>query len=175
MRRVTWTFLSQHAQVIEYDGSRLVLGIATTGLANTFRQGNHAEVVRQALIETVALDVRVEGVALPAAQSTPELSPVSHAAGSQDVSDRPANLAARVNDRSEPRPPQDPQPTPPASQGPAASTSLPQPDDSRHTGAGPAADPDALASVDDEDVESDDAGQAVIERMLGGKVVGEPP
>ena len=68
MRRVTWTFLSQHAQVIEYDGSRLVLGIATTGLANTFRQGNHAEVVRQALIETVALDVRVEGVALPAAE-----------------------------------------------------------------------------------------------------------
>src|SRR5690349_3149775 len=36
MRRVTWTFLSQHAQVVDFDGQRLVLGIATVGLANTF-------------------------------------------------------------------------------------------------------------------------------------------
>jgi len=48
MRRVTWTFLSQHAQIIDYDGKRLVLGIATVGLVNTFRAGNHAELVRQA-------------------------------------------------------------------------------------------------------------------------------
>ena len=46
MRRVTWTFLSQHAQIIDYDGKRLVLGIATVGLVNTFRAGNHAELVR---------------------------------------------------------------------------------------------------------------------------------
>ncbi len=62
IRRVTWTFLSEHAQVLEYDGRRLVLGIATVGLATTFRQGLHAEVVRQALIDTLGLDVQVEGV-----------------------------------------------------------------------------------------------------------------
>jgi len=62
MRRATWTFVSQHAQVQEYDGRRLVLGIATIGLANTFRQGNHAELVRQALIDEIGLDVVVEGV-----------------------------------------------------------------------------------------------------------------
>ncbi|MDQ2757058.1 MAG: DNA polymerase III subunit gamma and tau, partial [Actinomycetota bacterium] len=62
MRRATWTFVSQHAQVQEYDGRRLVLGIATVGLANTFRQGNHAELVRQALIDEIGLDVVVEGV-----------------------------------------------------------------------------------------------------------------
>ena len=62
MRRVTWTFLSQHAQVVDYDGNRLVLGIATVGLTNTFRAGNHAELVRQALIDEIGVDVPVEGV-----------------------------------------------------------------------------------------------------------------
>ena len=86
------------------------------------------------------------------------------------------HLAARANDPSEPLTPQHPQPTPQGSLRPAASTSLAHPDRSRHTGTGPAADPDEVASVDDEDVESDDeAGQAVIERMLGAKVVGETP
>ena len=61
MRRATWTFLSQHAQVAEYDGTRLVLEIATVGLANTFRQGNHAELVRQALIDEIGVNVPVEG------------------------------------------------------------------------------------------------------------------
>ncbi|WP_338748684.1 DNA polymerase III subunit gamma and tau [Janibacter alittae] len=62
MRRATWTFLSEHAQVLSYDGQRLVLGIATTGLANAFRNGSHAEVVRQALIDALGVDARVEGV-----------------------------------------------------------------------------------------------------------------
>lgn len=65
MRRATWTFLSQHAQVLDYDGTVLTLGIATTGLANTFRQGNHSELVRQALIDEIGVDARVEGVPRP--------------------------------------------------------------------------------------------------------------
>ena len=44
--------------------ARLVLQIATVGLANTFRQGNHAELVRQALIDEIGVDVPVEGVPL---------------------------------------------------------------------------------------------------------------
>ena len=50
IRRVTWTFLSQHAQVLDYDGRGLVLGIATEGLVRTFHHGSHAEVVRLSLI-----------------------------------------------------------------------------------------------------------------------------
>ena len=64
IRRVTWTFLSEHAQVLEYDGQRLVLGIATEGLTRTFHSGNHGEVVRQALIEALGVDVRIEGVSM---------------------------------------------------------------------------------------------------------------
>ena len=61
MRRATWTMLSEHAQVIDYDGQRVLLGISTPGIANAFRTNrNHAELVRQALIEVIMVDARVE-------------------------------------------------------------------------------------------------------------------
>src|ERR1019366_7586813 len=53
IRRTTWTFLSEHTQVLDYDGTRLLLGIQTEGLATTFRRGQHAELVRQALSEVL--------------------------------------------------------------------------------------------------------------------------
>ncbi len=61
IRRATWTFLSEHSQVLDYDGTRLLLGINTSGLAETFRRGHHREVVRQALIDVLGLDTTVEG------------------------------------------------------------------------------------------------------------------
>ncbi|MBA2696897.1 MAG: hypothetical protein H0U62_13905 [Actinobacteria bacterium] len=60
IRRVTWSFVSVNTTVLDYDGRRLLLEIATAGQAETFRRGNHAEVVRQALIESLGLDTRVE-------------------------------------------------------------------------------------------------------------------
>lgn len=62
IRRVTWTFLSEHAQVLDYDGQRLLIGLSTKGLATTFRNGPHGEVVRQALSEALGVDTRVEGI-----------------------------------------------------------------------------------------------------------------
>jgi DNA polymerase-3 subunit gamma/tau len=62
MRRITWTFVSQNAQVVAFDGKTLTLGIATEGLTQTFRAGNHAEVVRQALIDQLGIDAVVDGV-----------------------------------------------------------------------------------------------------------------
>uniref|UniRef100_UPI002939A7BE DNA polymerase III subunit gamma and tau n=1 Tax=Intrasporangium sp. TaxID=1925024 RepID=UPI002939A7BE len=83
-RRITWTFVSQHAQVVAYDGSTLTLGIATAGLTNTFRSGNHAEIVRQALIDELGVDAVVDGVHIadggqgtsaPEAPSSPQTRP----------------------------------------------------------------------------------------------------
>ena len=48
LRRATWTFVSAHAQVIDYDGQRLVLGIATTGLTQTFREEDAREALFKA-------------------------------------------------------------------------------------------------------------------------------
>ncbi|CAG7571544.1 DNA polymerase-3 subunit gamma/tau [Barrientosiimonas humi] len=60
IKRVTWTLLSQHAQVLDYDGQRLLLGTSTQGLTDAFRRGQHPEVVRQALIEGIGVDCRIE-------------------------------------------------------------------------------------------------------------------
>jgi DNA polymerase-3 subunit gamma/tau len=109
MRRATWTFVSQHVQVLEYDGTKLVLGIGTVGLANTFRQGNHAELVRQALIDEIGVDVPVEGV------STPDAEPHAGAA-TPAMGDRPT-------DEPEPEPPPLDPPTP-AGQRTAAGAGL---------------------------------------------------
>ncbi|KGN30288.1 DNA polymerase III subunit gamma/tau [Knoellia sinensis KCTC 19936] len=62
LRRTTWTFVSEHAQVLDYNGERLLLGISTTGLTNTFRRGPHATYVQQALIDVLGIDAQVEGV-----------------------------------------------------------------------------------------------------------------
>ncbi len=211
MRRATWTFVSAHAQVIDYDGQRLVLGIATTGLTQTFRQGNHAELIRQALIDEIGLDARVEGVPMPAG-GIPQL---------RGGDDRPAPPPAgpTVGDRGArdeiPLPPDPPDPDDPGFEpppDPADQTSLPPAatnhaehvhsvraelarakeatrrtlDGRHHRGASAAAVPtgttlgqraheaDAV-SLDDEVVEEGaELGQAVIERMLGGKVLDDP-
>jgi DNA polymerase-3 subunit gamma/tau len=60
-KRATWTLLSEHATVHDYDGTRVQLAISTVGLANTFRSGTHAELVRQAMIDVLGVDARVEG------------------------------------------------------------------------------------------------------------------
>lgn len=68
-KRTTWTLLSEHATVHDYDGTKVVLGISTVGIANTFRHGPHADLVRQALIDVLGVDARVEGVPVPDAPS----------------------------------------------------------------------------------------------------------
>lgn len=69
LKRTTWTFLSEHAQISSYDGQRLVLSIGTVGLANTFRNGVHPEIVRQALIDVLGVDARIDAIAAPAGGS----------------------------------------------------------------------------------------------------------
>ncbi len=74
-KRTTWTLLSEHATVVDYDGSRVLLGISTVGIANTFRAGPHAELVRQAMIDVLGVDARVEGVPTPDAQAAAMAAP----------------------------------------------------------------------------------------------------
>ncbi len=80
-KRVTWTFVSQNAQVLDYDGQRVLLGISTVGLADTFRRGAHADYVRQALIDVLGVDARVEGI--PSDDVVPAALPGSPAPSEQ--------------------------------------------------------------------------------------------
>ena len=58
LKRTTWTFLSEHAQVHSYDGQRSVLSIGTVGLANTFRNGIYSAIARHAPIDVLGVDPR---------------------------------------------------------------------------------------------------------------------
>lgn len=168
MRRVTWTFLSQHAQILDYDGTRLVLGIATTGLANTFRQGNHAELVRQALIDEIGLDVRVDGVPIPPSGASPEPPQAPPAR----IGPPPTRAPSGAGDPGWPEPPPVDEPPPPEDEPPhdvpaAQAPAPPAPEQSTAS--------DAMAAWDDEDVDgADEIGQVVIERLLGGTVLEDP-
>ncbi|HEX5968406.1 MAG TPA: DNA polymerase III subunit gamma and tau, partial [Intrasporangium sp.] len=75
MRRGTWTFVSQHAKVMAYDGKTLTLGISTAGLTNAFRAGNHADIVRQALIDELGVDAVIDGVHVADAGGSAEVAP----------------------------------------------------------------------------------------------------
>jgi DNA polymerase-3 subunit gamma/tau len=103
-KRVTWTFVAQNAQVLDYDGQRVLLGISTVGLAETFRRGAHADYVRQALIDVLGVDARVEGVpsddagAASNATPPPAVAPAPPA-GSGNPAPSPApGVAARFGD-----------------------------------------------------------------------------
>ena len=101
-KRTTWTLLSEHATVHDFDGRKVVLGISTVGIANTFRHGPHADLVRQALIDVLGVDARVEGVPVPDARlsapsgdSHPVVRPEETSRGfHQGASDSPASSAS---------------------------------------------------------------------------------
>jgi DNA polymerase-3 subunit gamma/tau len=250
MRRATWTFVSQNAQVVGFDGKKLTLGIATVGLTNTFRAGNHAEIVRQALIDELGIDAVVDGVPQPdagagqaavapssgsfvtdsapsglapsapaAASSTSALAPnqaeskpsgasqSAHGQSDSQQGSNRSNVSRSLEDNagwgsvSAPAPDWATAPGPApvtdtvsagrsASVEPSASPSVGSATGSgasavreslgaaRREGptgsaAGPATD-DSAVSDDDEDIEvSSDVGRAVIEKVLGGRVISE--
>ena len=144
MRRATWTFVSEHAQVIDYDGQRLVLGISTTGLTQTFRAGNHAELIRQALIDQIGLDARVEGVPMPAGGGIPSGSggegPSAAPRGSSPAPPPASSQAAAPPPTAAPA--AAPTPTPVAQAAPQASTPAPAPAPTSAAAPTPAPEPD---------------------------------
>ena len=195
LKRATWTFLSEHAQVVDYDGERLLLGISTVGLANTFRRGQHAEYVRQALIDVLGLDVLVEGVPTDEAQAS--------AAGTGTSAGAPERPAPRDSRASRPAAAPATSPAragsvagPPAARpggapadgaspgraaaraagrpGPAAYADVPEPDDEPppDDDPGPRVVDDTAASIDDEDIaELGEVGLPVVQRILGATVI----
>jgi DNA polymerase-3 subunit gamma/tau len=194
IRRTTWTFLSEHTQVLDYDGQRLLLGIQTEGLANTFRRGQHAELVRQALSEVLGVDAVVEGISTPesarpvAASPGPAtnglqahaLSEISasgilasgstasgaSAAGVSGSEPSAATVSGSTAPTAEPERVFTPMQRARAAVAQEAST--------RHTSSSSSVADDSVVSADDEDIEEAGAvGQPVIARILGGTVIGE--
>lgn len=66
-RRVTWIHLTQHAQVVAVDAKTLTLGFSNTGARESFVNGGSPEIVRQAAIDVVGTDWRVDAIVDPGA------------------------------------------------------------------------------------------------------------
>nr|WP_199237007.1 DNA polymerase III subunit gamma and tau [Kribbella antiqua] len=79
-RRFAWIMLSQNAQVIAIDDQTLTLGLVNAGARESFARSGSDEILRQAMIDTIGLDRRVEAVVDP---STDPGSGGGHAGGSR--------------------------------------------------------------------------------------------
>jgi DNA polymerase-3 subunit gamma/tau len=76
MRRFTWILLSQNAQVIGLDGGILTVGFKTSGAKDSFVGGGSEEILRQAAIDVIGADWRVEAIVDPSADPDAGIAPV---------------------------------------------------------------------------------------------------
>ncbi|MGN6244991.1 MAG: DNA polymerase III subunit gamma and tau [Motilibacteraceae bacterium] len=67
LKRATWTLVSQNAKVADLAPGRLTLAFSSAGLRDAFARGVHPELVRQALIDVLGLDVQVHAIVDPSA------------------------------------------------------------------------------------------------------------
>jgi DNA polymerase-3 subunit gamma/tau len=153
MRRFTWTLLSHNAQVAGLEGGRLTLAMVNAGARDSFLRGGSDEIVREALIQVLGVDWKVDAIVDP---TTDPAAPVSGGART------PAAGAAA---------PAQAQGATAAPSGRAAAMAAVAEESAQAAGPGPAED---VPSADDED--ADDTGltsQDLLARELGAKVIGE--
>jgi DNA polymerase-3 subunit gamma/tau len=73
-RRLTWSLLSASAQILGVDDKNITIGIVNAGARDSFVRSESDEILRQAFIEVVGLDRRIEVTVDPSIDttSTPE-------------------------------------------------------------------------------------------------------
>lgn len=185
MRRFTWILLSQNAQVIGLDGGILTVGFKTPGAKDSFVGGGSEEILRQAAIDVIGADWRVESivdpsadpgagiapvVTRPATDSVPEPQYPDAAAGSSP--DRPPAWIAEESD-APPVPIRD-QPAPPAPETIASVRSNIAPTRTGDQPAKPVDTRDDDVRADDQDLDDGGLGGAdLIVRELGATVIDE--
>ncbi|HMM96232.1 DNA polymerase III subunit gamma and tau [Phycicoccus sp.] len=194
-KRVTWTFVAQNAQVAEYDGERVVLAISTSGLAETFRRGAHAEYVRQALIDVLGVDARVEGRPGDVAAAPLPEPPADADGGPAPAADGARPGPPGTSPSGPPSPDVGVAPIAPRADAPSWSDAPPPPETAPawaspleqaraavaaesvdETAAAPHVVDDTAISDDDESIDDlADVGVPVVERILGGTVIHEEP
>ena len=170
-RRVTWIHLTQHAQVVAVDAQVLTLGFSNVGARESFDNGGSAEIVRQAAIDVVGHDWRVETIVDPGAEpaaTPPPAAPVSVAPSAETPPTPP-----RAVDEVSPEP-EAPAVSPSATARQAiAPTRTAGSDD---TEADRPTDSDGGARPDDDDAESSGLdGAQLLQQALGAQVIEEIP
>lgn len=62
LRKATWALVSQNAQIATLTDEVLTLAFPSEGLTTAFRSGPHADLVKQALHESLGVQARVEAI-----------------------------------------------------------------------------------------------------------------
>src|SRR4051794_1461388 len=184
-RRLTWIYLTQQAQVVTVDDQTLTLGFANSGARDSFDGGGSAEIVRQAAIDVVGHDWRVETIVDPGAN--PDLAapppasafPAPPEAATQPRTDPPEapgwaqppagdSAAPESGSVTDATPPVE-RPSASARQAIAATRGVGGSGDSEDRAA--PADPDGGARADDTDAESAGLdGTQLLQQALGAQV-----
>lgn len=66
-RRLTWSLLSSSAQILAVDDTAITIAIINTGAKDSFIRSGSDEILRQAFIDVVGLDRKIEAVVDPGA------------------------------------------------------------------------------------------------------------
>jgi DNA polymerase-3 subunit gamma/tau len=64
-RRFTWIMLSQNAQVVSVDGTTLTIALVNAGARESFLRSASDEILRQAAIDVIGQDWKVEAIVDP--------------------------------------------------------------------------------------------------------------
>ncbi len=180
-RRYTWILLSQNAQVAAVDDKTLTIALINAGARNSFSSGGSEEILRQAAIDVIGHDWRIEAIVDPSAQPGAETEtssgPVSTYSPTrpEDVPATPAPETAQAAPEAPAPPPAEPQrrPVDPA----AVATARGAIQETRAQGEQrPGREPsvsDADASPDDPDADDDLGGAELLQRELGAHIIEE--
>ena len=192
-RRVAWMHLTQNSQVLGLEGRVLTLGFTNVGARDSFVGGGCDEILRQAAIDVVGADWKIDAIVDPSAQPTPTATvtkaavpPAEPAATDSPAPQAPTEAPDWARDDQPPVAPEaaaEPEPAAPArTQDPEAiaaareailATRTPGEDS---TGADTRKAADAAAHPDDPDADTNGlAGAELLQRTLGAEVIEEIP
>ncbi len=175
MKRYAWILLSQNAQVKDVSDGVLTIGFGSEGAAKNFRTGGAAEILRQALIDELGVDWRVEGIIdgpSPQAPARTVREPELRAATAPPAQATPPVGATAGPAGAEPAAPVPPAPDRNANVD-AAKGAIRKTRNGRDV-AGEADDADPPPEVHEDDDVVDDASLSsheLLERELGAKVI----
>jgi DNA polymerase-3 subunit gamma/tau len=193
MRRFTWILLSQNAQVIGIDATSLTVGFKTAGARDSFVGGGSEEILRQAAIDVIGADWKVEAIVDPSADPGAGIAPVVTRTAAQASVTTPSEPASEVTSApawlsDEDDPADDVAAPAPPPAAPTASAARPAPETiasarsniaPTRTGDAPTRAPDtrdAEAHPDDPDLEESGIdGAELLRRELGATVIDEIP
>ncbi|RNM14639.1 DNA polymerase III subunit gamma and tau [Nocardioides pocheonensis] len=160
MRRYTWILLSQNAQVIGLDSNVLTVGFKNAGARDSFIGGGSEEILRQAAIDVIGADWRVEAIVDPSADP---------GAGTAPRVTRPATEAVPEPSFAPERP---------AAQPESIATARGRIEPTRAGGPPVARTDERDADADPDDPDADDSGldgAELLQRELGATVIDEIP